>query len=138
MVGLQRLGGAGLAADAVALHPGILAGAAVHHLLQDRTAALTGLRADHLSHLVGLIVLEHIALAVGHLADHIGLHQMAAVDDGGGRCDELNGVTWNRWPKDAVANWTVLKSSRGQIRELVSISPCMSMPVFSRKPKSSR
>ena len=90
MVGLQRLGGAGLAADAVALHPGILAGAAVHHLLQDRTAALTGLRADHLSHLVGLIVLEHIALAVGHLADHIGLHQVAAVDDGGGRCDELN------------------------------------------------
>ena len=36
-------------------------------------------------------MLEHIALAVGHLADHIGLHQVAAVDDGGGRCDELNG-----------------------------------------------
>ena len=52
------------------------------------------------------------------------------------------GVTWKRWPKEAVAREVrplgLVNSSRGQIRLLVSISPCMSMPVFWRKPKSSR
>ena len=91
VVAVYRLGGAGLAADAVALHGGVVAGAAVHNALQDGPAALAGLLAHHLAHLGGLVALKHVALAVGHLADHIGLHQVAAVDDGGGRCDKLNG-----------------------------------------------
>ena len=50
------------------------------------------------------------------------------------------GVTLSRWPKDAVAREAMpsrlVKYSRLQIR-LVD-SPCMSMPVSSVKPKSSR
>ena len=89
MVCLSGLGGAGLAADAVALHGGVLTGAAVYYLLQNSPAPLTGPFADHLPYLGGFGMLEHVAVGVGDLAHHIGLHQVSAVDHGGGSGDEL-------------------------------------------------
>ena len=90
---LRGLGGAGLAADAVARLVGVLAAAARggDHALQDGPAAVAGLLADHLAHQGGLGGLDLGPAGVGHRLDHIGLVQVAPVDDGGEGGDHLQG-----------------------------------------------
>ena len=68
----------------------------------------------------------------------IGLHQVAAVDHGGGGRDELNRSHLEALAKGGPSAGRCsrkgpVKFSLGQISTLVSCSPCISMPVLSRK-----
>ena len=83
MVLLRGLGGARLAADAVARLIGVVAGALGHHGLQNGPAAPAGLLAHHLADQGGLGILNHRPAGVGDGLDHIGLVQIASIDDGG-------------------------------------------------------
>ena len=92
MVLLLGLGGAGLSADPVARHIGLLAGARrLDHALQNGAAALAGLFADDLPHLGWLGVLENVPIGVGDALHHIGLHQVAVVNYRGRRGEKLDG-----------------------------------------------
>ncbi len=88
-VHVQLLGGAGLAADAVAGHIGVAAaalGAVAHLVLHDLADGLAGALADDLTADVCADLLNDIAVLVGDLIHHMGGDQIAAVDgrrDGG-------------------------------------------------------
>ena len=69
------LGGTRLAADAVARHLGVLAGAAhvVDHALHVGADHVRGLLADDLADLGRLVVADHVAVVIRHGLDDVGL-----------------------------------------------------------------
>ena len=85
------VGGAGLSADAVAVHLPVFPGALRHHVLQALPDLGGGLLADHLADALGLMLAQDVPLPVQHLLHHIGLVEVAAVDTGRLGPDQLDG-----------------------------------------------
>lgn len=88
---------AGLAADAVAGDVGVLAGAVdgiADDLLQDLAHGGARLLAHDLAHHGRRIGHDRFPVAVDDALDHIRLHEIAAVDAGADRRDELQ-LAWS-------------------------------------------
>ena len=85
------VGGTGLAAHPVARHLAVAAGAAADHVLQHLPDRGGGLLADDLPDGGGVVLLDHVAVAVQLLIHHVGLVEVSAVDAGGLGGDELEG-----------------------------------------------
>ena len=83
-VHIQLLGGAGLAADAVAGHIGVFAaaGAVAHLVLHHLPDDLAGTLADDLTAHICADLLNDIAVGIGDLIHHMGGDQIPAVDGG--------------------------------------------------------
>ena len=81
-VHVQLFGSAGLAADTVAGHIGILAaaGAVAHLIFHDLADHIAGALADDLTAHIGTDLLDHVAICIGDLIHHMGRDQIAAVD----------------------------------------------------------
>ena len=81
-VHVQLFGSAGLAADTVAGHIGILAaaGAVAHLIFHDLADHIAGALADDLTAHIGTDFLDHVAICIGDLIHHMGRDQIAAVD----------------------------------------------------------
>ena len=81
-VHVQLFGSAGLAADAVAGHIGVLAaaGTGAHLIFHDLADHVTGTLADHLTADIGADLLNDVAVGIGDLIHDMGRDQIAAVD----------------------------------------------------------
>ena len=81
-VHVQLFGSAGLAADTVAGHIGILAaaGTGTHLIFHDLADHIAGALADDLTAHIGTDLLDHVAICIGDLIHHMGRDQIAAVD----------------------------------------------------------